>query len=106
MEEQISRANRARVEAVQKKQKVDQDFNNIKKSLKTVVLNAGIVCCFFKVFLYVNNQFYLEVATAPDFDDNVLQDVSSSAEPPEKKKDKSAGRRVGLRGSGSKANKN
>lgn len=46
MEEQISRANRARVEAVQKKQKVDQDFNNIKKSLKTVVLNAGIVCLF------------------------------------------------------------
>lgn len=41
-----------------------------------------------------------------DFDDNVLQDVSSSAEPPEKKKEKSLGRRVGLRGSNTKANKN
>jgi len=84
MEDQITRANRARIETIQKKLKIDQDFNNIKKTLKAASASGG----------------------GNDFDDNVLQDVSSSAEPPEKKKEKSLGRRVGLRGSNTKANKN
>lgn len=37
MEDQITRANRARIETIQKKQKIDQDFNNIKKTLKAAV---------------------------------------------------------------------
>jgi len=81
-EEQMNRANNAKLEAAEHKKKVETDFSNAKKAMKATG-GAGTS------------------AHGPDLDD-FMGDVSSTAEP-EKKKEKSAGRKGGLRGSAGKS---
>lgn len=41
MEEQIRHADQARVEAMQSKQTIEQEFNNLKKVIKTATAASG-----------------------------------------------------------------
>jgi len=81
-DEQMTRANTAKLETAEKKKKIETEFTNAKKALKASA-GAGI-----------------QMGHAPDLDD-FMGDVSSTAEP-EKKKEK-PGRKGGLRGSAGKS---